>query len=1025
VAGTLGGTTWGVAKGVTLHAVRVLNCEGSGTWEQVIAGVDWVTANHVKPAVANMSLGGWKMQALEDAVTASIQAGVVYVVAAGNDNMDACSASPAGTPLALTVGATEDTDERAYFSNFGPCVDLFAPGAGITSAWNTGDTDTRVLSGTSMASPHVAGVAALYLQEHPTATPQAVAAALLARGTPGQVSGPGAGSPNLLLFNGCASTGDTTPPQVTLTAPGAGTVSGQVTLTAQASDDTGVDGVSFFLDGRAIGFDRSAPFEVTWNSAEAFSGPAVLTARAVDAGCNLAESAPVTVLIDSPGQADFDAALGVPVCASVLSECDSGNLLFGRGTVGPERNQPNTLGGTCTDGSAGAYQLDTSLERLRLFTENGSPFAPGKRVRVEASLKRSFNQSGHILEIFHAPDANAPTWTRIAWIDPFYENEQGPLGTSFILPAGSLQALRGAYRQYGEEACLQHEYSQYDDYDDVAFAVGTETDEQPPSIALISPADGETLSGGTGFNVTATDNFAVTRVEFFANGTLISTRTEPPFESYWDSRTVPNGTYTLTARAWDLAGFSTTSAPVTVHLNNDYTPPTVSFIAPSDGATIADYFPLQATASDEDGHPGDVWSVRYSVDGTLIGSKGPPFIQYWDTRKVPNGTHVLTATAYDYDNNASTTTVTIQVNNDVTPPTVTITSPTQGANVLETAQVTASASDDRSVKRVEFFVGNTRLNTDSTAPYSFTWSTRSLPNGSTQTLTAKAYDAYNQVGTHSITVVVDHDVTAPVVSITSPTADSRVSGTLQVSAEASDNRGVTRVDFYAGTSLIGSDTTAPYSTSWYTRSSADGAHTLTVKAYDALNNVGTTSATYTVDNTKPTVAFTSAQPALVRGLLPLQVSVQDASPVVRVEFLVDWHHVHITPTEPYATAWDSSTWADGTRRISAMAYDALGNSGYTEFMVVVDNTPPAVSLTSPAAGAVLRGSTTLTANASDSHSVARVEFYAGSLLVGTDTSAPYSVTWTPASRGSFTLTAKAYDSAGNVTTSVGVPVQVK
>jgi subtilisin family serine protease len=195
VAGTVGGATYGVAKGVTLVAVRVLGCNGSGTTSGVIAGIDWVTGNHAagQPAVANMSLGGGASSALDAAVNNSIADGVSYAVAAGNGNaggraQDACKYSPARVGAAMTIGATTSSDVKASWSNYGNCVDWFAPGVGITSAWHTSNTATSTISGTSMATPHTAGVAALYLQSNPTATPASVRTALYNNTTKGVVS---------------------------------------------------------------------------------------------------------------------------------------------------------------------------------------------------------------------------------------------------------------------------------------------------------------------------------------------------------------------------------------------------------------------------------------------------------------------------------------------------------------------------------------------------------------------------------------------------------------------------------------------------------------------------------------------------------------------------------------------------------------------------------------------------------------------------------------------------------------------
>lgn len=201
VAGTIGGSTYGVAKAVALVAVRVLNCSGSGTTSGVIAGINWVTSRHTTgKAVANMSLGGGASSSLDTAVRNSIADGIVYAIAAGNSNADACNYSPARVSEAITVGATTSTDTRASYSNKGSCLDLFAPGSSITSAWNTSNTATNTISGTSMATPHVAGVAALYLQGH-ARTPQQVRDAIVGAATQNLVKSPGANSPNRLLYS--------------------------------------------------------------------------------------------------------------------------------------------------------------------------------------------------------------------------------------------------------------------------------------------------------------------------------------------------------------------------------------------------------------------------------------------------------------------------------------------------------------------------------------------------------------------------------------------------------------------------------------------------------------------------------------------------------------------------------------------------------------------------------------------------------------------------------------------------------
>jgi subtilisin family serine protease len=301
VAGTTGGTTYGVAKQVTIHPVRVLSCSGSGSNAGVIAGVDWVTSNRVEPAVANMSLGGGASSALDTAVNNSINAGVDYAIAAGNSNANACNYSPARVANANTVGATTSSDARSSFSNYGSCLDIFAPGSSITSAWYTSNTATNTISGTSMASPHVAGGIALYLETNPSASPATVTQALINNATTGVLSGIGSGSPNRLLYTLFGGGGgDTTPPTTSITSPSNGaTVSGTVTVSASASDNVGVTRVEFFVDGALAATDTTSPYSFSWNTTTVANGSHSLQSRAYDAAGNVGSSSVVSVNVSN------------------------------------------------------------------------------------------------------------------------------------------------------------------------------------------------------------------------------------------------------------------------------------------------------------------------------------------------------------------------------------------------------------------------------------------------------------------------------------------------------------------------------------------------------------------------------------------------------------------------------------------------------------------------------------------------------------------------------------------------------
>jgi subtilisin family serine protease len=832
VAGTVGGTNYGVAKDVTIHPVRVIGCEGQGTAEQLLDGLDWITANHIKPAVANMSLGSEAFQAFDDAVEASLAAGVSYVLSAGNEGIDACAKSPARVPGALTVGATDESDTRTYYSNYGTCVDLFAPGHGITSAWFDSDTATYTTDGTSMAAPHVAGAVALYLEARPNALPAEVNEEIIARSTRNIVEDAYTGSPNVFLHSACMGSADSVKPTVAITSPADGaTVVGMLSLAATASDDVNVAKVEFFLDGKLIIADSAAPYEGVWDSNSVGNGLHTLSVRAHDGGCN-SRTASVSILIQNPGKASYDAALGAPACSVLSDRCDSFDLLVGRGTVGPEANAPNTLGGSCADGNEGLYEFDPSLERLEVIRDDGTLLAAGKRVRVNIVINAGFDASKERLDLYSAADASAPVWNYITTLSPL-DVGTNQLTTTFVLPHGAAQqALRGVYR-YGGPATTCGT-GNMNDYDDLVFLVGQETDSAVPTAALTAPAAGATLKGNVTLTATASDNFGVTHVEFYDGTTLLASDATEPYSYVWNTRTAPNGTRPLTVRAYDAAGLVGISAGVSVTLDNDLTPPTVSFTSPAAGATVIGSVSVTATATDNVA----VTKVEFYEGATRLSTDtAAPYSFSWNTSTGPNGSRTLTVKAYDVVGNIGQADRTVNVDNDITPPTATLTAPAEGAVLTGTVTFSATASDNKAVSRVAFFIGTTQVGTDFSAPYTYSYNTRAQSNGA-KVITAKAYDAVGNVGTsQAVNVTFDNDLTAPTTSITSPTSGSTVSGITTLTAAASDDRGtITKVEFYVGSTLLGTDTTAPYSWSWDTTRANVGNYQLKSRAFDPAGN---------------------------------------------------------------------------------------------------------------------------------------------------------------------------------------------
>ena len=383
-----------------------------------------------------------------------------------------------------------------------------------------------------------------------------------------------------------------------------------------------------------------------------------------------------------------------------------------------------------------------------------------------------------------------------------------------------------------------------------------------PTATVTAPAEGATVSGTITLTATATDDrSSLSKVEFYVGTTLVGSDSSTPYSYNYSTRLQTNGAKVITAKAYDTWGNVGSSAPVNVTFDNDFGAPTVALTAPAEGATLTGTVTLSATASDD---RSALSKVEFYVGTTLISSDtSAPYSYSYNTRLQANGAKVITAKAYDtWGNTGTSAPVNVTFDNDFVVPTVALTAPTEGATLTGTVTLSATASDDRSaLSKVEFYVGTTLIGSDTSAPYSYSYNTRLQANGA-KVITAKAYDAWSNVGSSApVNVTFDNDFVAPTVTLTAPDEGATLSETVTFSATASDDRTpISKVEFYVGTSRLATVTAAPFTYSYNTRLQANGAKALTAKAYDTWNNVGTSApvnVTFDNDFTGPAVTLTA------------------------------------------------------------------------------------------------------------------------------------------------------------------------
>jgi RHS repeat-associated protein len=758
-------------------------------------------------------------------------------------------------------------------------------------------------------------------------------------------------------------------PTVSLTGPVSGssyTAPASVVITATAADSDGtVAKVEYYNGTTLLGTSTAAPYSFTWSNVAV--GSYSLTAKATDNTGAVTTSAAVAVTVKAANVAPTVSLTG-PV---------SGSSYTAPASV--------VITATAADSDGTVAKVEYYNGTTLLGTSTAAPY--------------SF------------------TWANVA--------------------AGSYSLTAKAYDNLGAVTT------------GAASAITVKAGNAAPTVSLTAPAANATYIAPAAVTITATaadSDGTIAKVEYYNGATLLGASTAAPYSFIWSN--VAAGTYSLTAKAYDNSGAVTTSAAAAITVKSANVAPSVNLISPAANATYSApaVVALTATAADSDG---SISKVEFYNAGVLLGTVtagvGDPLLPagwaryQFNWSNVAAGSYQLMVRVYDNTGAVTTSsTVAITVKAANVAPTVSLTAPAANASYTAPAAVTitANAADsDGTIAKVEYYNGAILLGTSTVAPYSYTWS--NVAAGSYQVM-VKAYDNAGAVTTSAgILITVKAANAAPTVSLTAPAANASYTApaTVTITATAADSDGtVAKVEYYNGTTLLGTSTVAPYSFTW--SNVAAGSYSLTAKATDNTGAVTTSAAvaiTIKAANAAPAVSLT-APAANASYTAPAAVTITATAAdsdgtVAKVEYYNGATLLGTSTAAPYSFTW--SNVAAGSYSLTAKATDNTGavtTSAAVAITVKAANAAPTVSLTAPAANAsyTAPAAVTITATAVDSDgTVAKVEYYNGTTLLGTSTAAPYSFTWSNVAAGSYSLTAKATDNTGAVTTSAAVAITVK
>lgn len=642
------------------------------------------------------------------------------------------------------------------------------------------------------------------------------------------------------------------------------------------------------------------------------------------------------VVADPVLAAAIDPVSLVPSCGELGAACDTGDLVEGRSWWW-EAQPPSNLW-NCWEGAwDGSYHVEESLDRLTISTVDGTVLAPEKLVRIDATVWAADPADALDLWVNADPLGPGNFWSPVATLTPAGLGLETLSAELMLQFGGTRQAIRGVFRRGGEPApvCGQ---SQFDDTDDLLFAVDNSAvyETIPPAVSLSLPM-GSWLTGTVPIQIDGSDNSGIVTGQLLLDGVPVGAAIALPGQVDFDTTAFGNGTYYLSAIARDPSGNETESAWVQVNIDNgaagDRTPPVVE-VPPPGGAVRGT---VQVGVNIWEQFLPVTWQLY--VDGVALGSPASypdVYMVDWDTTLYADGTHTLTATAWDQAGNEGTS-VPVDVVVDNTPPTIVITAPADGTEVG--TSFVATATVDEFVYWVDFYVDGVYVYEDwGSPPWTATLSTVGLAPGP-HVLTAQTMDAGGNVAESApVGFIAPADTVAPAVSMTQSTCalpGCPVDGTAvmpsaayYVSISATDLYGVARVELWVdGAVYVGRDTPTQYTSLTWTASAVPGPHTLQARAYDAAGNVGYTAlATVTVDGTPPTGAFVAPAPgATVSDEVLFQVSAADDLAVARVVFYVDGVEVGRDETAPWEVTWDSGTVDNRAVSLSARVVDSALN----------------------------------------------------------------------------------------------------